>query len=78
MSISLFEITIPVFIRELKTLSKLLQKGVAFTKEDGAKISEEALVESKLIADMGGLIYQGEPFFFPFLFLSVSGGDGEM
>jgi hypothetical protein len=58
MAVSLYEITIPVFIREMKTLSKLLQKGVAFTKEEGAKISEEALVESRLIADMHGLIYQ--------------------
>ncbi|KAF8859013.1 hypothetical protein BDZ45DRAFT_673578 [Acephala macrosclerotiorum] len=58
MTISLYEITIPVFIKHLKTLSKLLQKGVAFTKEDGAKISEEKLVESRLIEDMGNLIYQ--------------------
>jgi hypothetical protein len=52
MTISLYEITIPVFIREMKTLSRLLQKGVAFTKEEGAKISEEALVESRRIADI--------------------------
>lgn len=68
MAITLYEITIPVFIKNLKTLQKLLEKGVAFTKEDGAKISEEALVDSKLIADMGNLIYQSGFFSLSFLF----------
>lgn len=58
MTVTLYEITIPVFIKHLTTLSKLLEKGVAFTKEDGAKISEAQLVESKLIEDMGDLVYQ--------------------
>lgn len=62
MAVTLYEITIPVFIKNLKTLQKLLEKGVAFTKEDGAKISEESLADAKLIDDMGNLIYQGELF----------------
>jgi hypothetical protein len=67
MAVTLYEITIPVFIGHLKTLSKILEKGVAFTKEGGAKISEAELAETKLIDDMGGLIYQGE-FLLSFVF----------
>ncbi|KUJ07144.1 uncharacterized protein LY89DRAFT_691946 [Mollisia scopiformis] len=58
MAITLYEITVPVFIKNLKTLSKCLEKGVAFTKDDGAKISEAGLAESRLIEDMGNLVYQ--------------------
>lgn len=68
MAFTLYEITIPVFLGHLKTLSKILEKGVAFTKEEGAKISEAELADSKLIADMGNLIYQSQFLlsFFPF------------
>jgi len=58
MAISLYEITIQVFIKNLQTLKKLLEKGVAFTKEDGVSVTEESLAGAKLIADMGDLIYQ--------------------
>lgn len=68
--VGLYDITVPPFIQHLKTLSKLLEKGVAFTKEDGAKISEVELVESKLVGDMGNLIFQSE-FCFAFPLFSL-------
>ncbi|KAE8447132.1 hypothetical protein EG329_011116 [Mollisiaceae sp. DMI_Dod_QoI] len=58
MAISLYDITIPVFIKNLQILKKLLEKGVAFTKEDGVAVTEESLAGAKLIADMGDLVYQ--------------------
>jgi hypothetical protein len=58
--VSLYDITVPVFIKNLQTLSKLLNKGVAFTKEDGNTVTEQSLLDSKLIADMKDLVYQSK------------------
>lgn len=53
MPLTLYEISVPVFITNLKNLSKFLEKGrLHFSSK------ESALVEAKLIADMGGLSYQ--------------------
>jgi len=65
MPITIYEITIPVFIRELGILSRLLEKGVAYTKTPDAKISEEGLLQRKLIDDMGGLVFQSTLFLLP-------------
>jgi hypothetical protein len=51
--LSLYDITIPPFIRQLKMLSTILEKGQA--KFAG---NESTLIESRLIADMGPLTYQ--------------------
>jgi len=48
---SLYEISVPSFISNLKILSSLLEKGLAAGKES-------VLLETKLIADMRGLVYQ--------------------
>lgn len=53
MPLTLYEISIPVFITNLKNLSKFLEKGRLH-----ASSNESALIEAKLIADMGGLPYQ--------------------
>jgi len=51
--VSLYEITIPVFITEMKILQTLLAKGVEHAGEE-----KEKLFEVKLIDDMKGLGYQ--------------------
>lgn len=51
--LSLYDITVPVFIRNLTILSTLLDKGSACPD-----VSDELLVKSKLISDMGDLIFQ--------------------
>jgi len=51
---SLYEITVPVFIKKLNVLTAMLNKGNAHVGE--AKIS--TLLESRLIEDMKPLIYQ--------------------
>jgi uncharacterized protein len=53
MPLSLYEITIPVFIKNLKVLSSLLDKGLAHVHGN-----EASLAESRLIADMHPLTYQ--------------------
>jgi hypothetical protein len=53
MSLSLYDISIPVFIRTLNTVSAFLEKGRAH-----APASEAALLDERLIADMGNLSYQ--------------------
>lgn len=53
MTLTLYEITIPVFITNLKTVSKLVEKGRLHFSTN-----ESALLESKLIADMDGFIAQ--------------------
>ena len=55
MSLSLYDITIPVFIRNLRTLSTLLEKG---RDHASTHSSEAALIEGRLFADMGNLSYQ--------------------
>jgi hypothetical protein len=50
---SLYEITIPSFIKNLKTLSSLLEKGL--THAEG---NEASLIASRLTEDMHPLPYQ--------------------
>lgn len=50
---SLYQVTIPSFIKNLKTLSALLEKGLTFTKGD-----EAPLLNARLIEDMQPLPYQ--------------------
>ncbi|GAB0139335.1 hypothetical protein EsDP_00007550 [Epichloe bromicola] len=51
--LSLYDISVPVFIRNLEILSTLLHKASACPD-----VSDEVLVKSKLISDMGDLIFQ--------------------
>jgi hypothetical protein len=53
MTLSFYEITIPPFIRGLKVLSAILEKGRLHASAD-----EASLTESRLIADMGALPFQ--------------------
>jgi hypothetical protein len=53
MPLSLFEISIPVFIRNLKILSHLLEKGRVHVSGN-----ETSLIAAKLIDDMGQLSFQ--------------------
>ena len=50
MSVSMYEASIPVFIRGLSALSAVLDKGSAYAKEK--KIDEKALVNARLALDM--------------------------
>ena len=52
--VSLYEMTVPVFIAELRILSKLLNKGVEHVGQE--KVS--TLLEARLIEDMQPLVYQ--------------------
>ncbi|CAN5668213.1 DUF1993 domain-containing protein [soil metagenome] len=56
MSISLHQASIPLFLRGLKNLSKLLEKGAAFAAEKGIDPSE--LIEARLAPDMLALAAQ--------------------
>lgn len=71
MPLTLYEITIPVFIKELNILSKLLQKGVEHARDKGNEVSEEGLVDARLIGDMKGLGFQSM-FLFSFPSFSPS------
>jgi len=71
MAITLYSITIPVFLKNLRTLKKLLEKGTVYAKDAGNESSEEKLVGAKLIEDMGDLVYQST-YFFPLNFVLVS------
>jgi hypothetical protein len=53
MPLSLYEVSIPVFIRSLRNLSDILEKGRAFADEKGIPHSE--LLEARLFEDMGAL-----------------------
>ena len=53
MSLSLYDITIPTFIRNLKIISSLMTKALAHTSND-----ENPLLASRLIADMQPFPYQ--------------------
>lgn len=53
MPLSLYDVTIPPFIRSLKALSAFLEKGRLHASSD-----ETALLDSRLIADMAALPYQ--------------------
>ena len=50
---SMYDASVPVFLRALKNLSAILGKGEAFAKETGIDPAE--LVETRLIADMDPL-----------------------
>lgn len=53
MSLSLYDISVPVFIRNLRILSSLLTKALAHTSNN-----EAPLLASRLVADMQPLPYQ--------------------
>ncbi len=50
MSLSLYEVSVPVFLRGLRSLSHILQKGQVFADENG--LSHAALTEARLFEDM--------------------------
>ena len=56
MATDLYALTTPVFVRALTNLDKILDKGRAFAAEKG--ISEQELLDGRLIEDMGNLISQ--------------------
>jgi hypothetical protein len=56
MSLSLYEVTVPVFIRALGNLSEILKKGRAFADEKGLPHAE--LLEARLFPDMAPLTAQ--------------------
>ena len=56
MATELYDLTVPVFIRNLENLSKILAKGEAFATEKGIDPAE--LTGARLIADMGPLTAQ--------------------
>ncbi|KAH7348816.1 hypothetical protein BKA65DRAFT_501495 [Rhexocercosporidium sp. MPI-PUGE-AT-0058] len=58
MAITLYSLTIPVFLKHLNTLSKLLAKGTKHAEDSSNELTKEKLVGAKLIADMGDLVYQ--------------------
>ena len=53
MSLSIYDASLPVFVRALRILDTLLDKAEAFAAENGVEPS--ALVEARLIADMDPL-----------------------
>lgn len=50
MSISMYQVSVPVFIRMLKNLSEILKKGEAYAGEK--KIDPEVLINSRLYPNM--------------------------
>ena len=56
MPVSLYEISVPVFIRSLNSLSAILKKGESYADEKG--IPHAKLLEARLVDDMATLIYQ--------------------
>ncbi|TEY36162.1 hypothetical protein BOTCAL_0564g00070 [Botryotinia calthae] len=52
MALTLYDISIVPFIKNLKTLSKLLEKGQAHFED------ESKIINAKLVDDMGDLIFQ--------------------
>lgn len=56
MSTSLYDLTIPIFIRHLESLDAILAKGEAFAAEKGIDPSE--LLNARLYEDMAPLISQ--------------------
>jgi hypothetical protein len=56
MTISMFQASVPVFIRALKNLEAILDKGLAHVKV--RKIDEAALLNSRLFPDMFPLVRQ--------------------
>ena len=56
MATDLYALTTPIFVRALTNLDKILDKGRAVAAEKG--ISEQELLDGRLIEDMGNLISQ--------------------
>ncbi len=56
MALSMFQVTVPVFIRQLNSLAQLLKKGEIFA--DSKNIDHQVLLTSRLAADMFPLIRQ--------------------
>jgi hypothetical protein len=56
MPISLYEISIPVFIRALTNLSAVLKKGEVYCNEK--ELDHSTLLDARLIDDMGSLPFQ--------------------
>ena len=56
MSLSLYDVTVPVFIRAFANLSAILEKGRAFADEN--KIPHSELLEARLYPDMAPLTGQ--------------------
>jgi hypothetical protein len=56
MSTSLYDLTVPIFIHGLRSLSVLLDKGAAFAVERGE--APESLLGTRLVPDMKPLAYQ--------------------
>ncbi|KXT17811.1 hypothetical protein AC579_5343 [Pseudocercospora musae] len=56
MSLSLYDLTVPILVRHLETLKHLLQKGEQWAKENGK--SENELLEARIIEDMNPLTFQ--------------------
>jgi hypothetical protein len=56
MTLSLYDVSVPVFIRALGNLSAILEKGRVFADENGLPHAE--LLEARLIADMAPLTRQ--------------------
>lgn len=56
MTISMFQASVPVFIRALNNLAGILEKGVAHAK--ARKIEEAVLLNSRLFPDMFPLVRQ--------------------
>ncbi|KAK6506273.1 hypothetical protein TWF506_011191 [Arthrobotrys conoides] len=55
-SITLFDVTVPLFRRGMKTLKHILEKGEAYAKENGT--STKDVVNWKLAEDMKPLTFQ--------------------
>ncbi len=56
MALSLYDVSIPVFIRSLRNLSAILEKGRSFADEKG--LPHSTLLEARLIDDMSPLTAQ--------------------
>ncbi len=53
---SLYDITVPPFIKSLEAMAKFLEKGRAYGEEQGW--AEDELIEARLYPDMGALTAQ--------------------
>ena len=56
MSLSMYDASIPVFVRTLRNLDKVLAKGEAHARDKG--VEPDALLQSRLIFDMLPLVRQ--------------------
>jgi hypothetical protein len=72
MPYSLYDVTIPVFIRQLRILSDILEKG-----RKHAAGNEASLIEARLIADMAPLSFQVQRVSDTAKILAVKGGGAQ-